>query len=217
MPKFIFRHSLLTILGFLFILSFSVVFILNFRPLYYHDMKTQNLSERYQMPEEEIRANYDTLITYNNLFHREELTFPSMPMSESGKIHFEEVKVIFDAIQLLLLATTISFWPLAIHTLRRKEVSFLKWIPILAGIVVTIILYWAIIDWEGLFITFHQIVFRNDYWLFDPYTDPIINFLPDIFFFHCLVGIILCMVLLLGGCLVGYQILKKKYNGGTYL
>lgn len=211
MNRTIFKHLSLTILGFFFILSFSVVLILNFRPLYYHDMKSMNLSETYHISEEEIKANYDTLIDYNSLFYWDELSFPTLPMSESGKIHFEEVKVIFDGLQILLIVSTILFWPLALYTIhKKKEYCFLKWIPLFAGILVSIILIWALIDWEGLFVTFHHLMFRNDYWLFDPYTDPIINLLPDKFFFHCLAGIIGCMLVLLVSCLLGHRILKKR-------
>ena len=31
-------------------------------------------------------------------------------------------------------------------------------------------------NWEWVFITFHKLVFQNDYWLFDPYTDPFFSF-----------------------------------------
>lgn len=211
MNRTIFQHFSLTLLGFLFILSFSVVLILNFRPLYYHDMKSMNLSGVYGVSEEEITANYDTLITYNSLFYQDELSFPTLPMSDSGKIHFEEVKLIFDALQILLIASTVLFWPLALYTiLKKKEYCFLKWIPVFTGILISVILVWALIDWEGLFVTFHHLMFRNDYWLFDPYTDPIILFLPDIFFFHCLAGIIGCILILLTACLISHRILKKR-------
>lgn len=213
-PNF-FRNLSLTVLGFFFILSFSVVLILNFRPLYYHDMKALRLSEIYGVSEEEIKANYDTLITYNSLFYQDELSFPTLSMSESGRIHFAEVKEIFDALQILLILSTVLFWPLAVYTIRKKkEYQFLKWIPLLAFGIVAVILIWALIDWEGLFVTFHHIMFQNDYWLFDPCTDPIINFLPDVFFFHCLARIMGCMAALLLGCLTAYGIFKK--NAGSF-
>ena len=87
-------------LGFLFCLSLSVVLILNFRPLYVYEMKSENLASVSSMTEEEILEEYDALIRYNSLFYRGELTFPSLPMSEEGRIHFEEVKGIFDGIQI---------------------------------------------------------------------------------------------------------------------
>ena len=101
-------------LGFLFCLSLSVVLILNFRPLYVYEMKSENLASVSSMTEEEILEEYDALIRYNSLFYRGELTFPSLPMSEEGRIHFEEVKEIFDGIQILLILSALTFLPLAV-------------------------------------------------------------------------------------------------------
>ena len=42
--------------------------------------------------EKDIRSNYDALIDYNSLFNHQPLKFPTCAMSESGRIHFEEVK-----------------------------------------------------------------------------------------------------------------------------
>lgn len=38
---------------------------------------------------------------------------------------------------------------------------------------------------ESIFITFHQIFFRDATWLFDPATDPVINILPERYFMLC--------------------------------
>ena len=61
-------------------------------------------------------------------------------------------------------------------------------------------------NWEWVFITFHKLVFQNDYWLFDPYTDPVITILPDEFFMHCAA---LIMLLVLVGSLAFFAAWKK--------
>ena len=109
-------------LGFLFCLSLSVVLILNFRPLYVYEMKSENLASVSSMTEAEILEEYDALIRYNSLFYRGELTFPSLPMSEEGRIHFEEVKRIFDGIQILLILSALTFLPLAVFRIRKKQI-----------------------------------------------------------------------------------------------
>jgi integral membrane protein (TIGR01906 family) len=38
-------------------------------------------------------------------------------------------------------------------------------------------------------------MFRNDYWIFDEATDPVIMILPDAFFLHCAVMIILLILI----------------------
>ena len=60
--------------------------------------KRQNLhiTELSGREEKDIRSNYDALIDYNSLFNHQPLKFPTCAMSESGRIHFEEVKKILD-------------------------------------------------------------------------------------------------------------------------
>lgn len=57
-------------------------------------------------------------------------------------------------------------------------------VPSICGILVAV-------NWERAFVLFHEIAFSNDYWLFDPVTDPVILILPDTFFLHCAVMILL--------------------------
>ena len=210
MKSSIFPNLITGLLGFLFCLSLSIVLILNFRPLYVQEIKKQNLSSVYSMPEEEILEQYDALIRYNSLFYQGKLVFPSLPMSEEGRIHFEEVKKIFNGIQLLLIFTAVTFFPLAFFRIRQKSFGFLKVIPSVSALAALLAALGALLDWDALFTAFHKLFFRNDYWLFDPDTDPIINFLPDSYFLHCLAGILGLLVFfsLVSGFL--YHHLKKK-------
>lgn len=197
-------------LGFLFCLSISVVLILNFRPLYVYEMKSENLASVSSMTEEEILEEYDALIRYNSLFYRGELTFPSLPMSEKGRLHFEEVKRIFDGIQILLILSALTFLPLAVFRIWKKQFGFLRVIPGISAIVALLAFLVTFLDWDALFTAFHQLIFRNNYWLFDPATDPVIDLLPDSYFLHCLIGIVGLLVffsLLFG---LAYHFLKKK-------
>lgn len=52
----------------------------------------------------------------------------------------------------------------------------------IAGIVLVILMA---VDFDGFFVIFHKILFRNNDWLFDPSLDPIIDVLPDEFFAQC--------------------------------
>ncbi len=144
-------------LGFLFCLSLSVVLILNFRPLYVYEMKSENLASVSSMTEEEILEEYDALIRYNSLFYRGELTFPSLPMSEEGRIHFEEVKGIFDGIQILLILSALTFLPLAVFRIWKKQFGFLRVIPGISAIVALLAFLVTFLDWDALFTAFHQL------------------------------------------------------------
>lgn len=89
----------------LLIISFSVTLTLNFRPLYYADIQNLHITELSGREEKDIRSNYDALIDYNSLFNHQPLKFPTCAMSESGRIHFEEVKKIFDFFGWLFVGT----------------------------------------------------------------------------------------------------------------
>ena len=97
---------LLALIGCLFILSASVVLVLNIRVIYYHDIDTLHLTKEVDLTKEQIRENYDALIDYNLFWKGEDtLQFPDFPMSKHGRIHFAEVRRIFVALQYLMIGS----------------------------------------------------------------------------------------------------------------
>ena len=205
-------NLLLAVIFMLFFISFSVVLVLNFRPLYYHDIKALAIEEASGLPEKEIRENYDALISYNSMFCREELTFPTLAMSGSGKIHFEEVKNIFVFVQVLCIFTFLAGAAGAFFRLRQKNAAFLKLSGILTPAVPAVLGILIAANWENFFVTFHHIFFRNDYWIFDPATDPVITILPDAFFLHCAVGILLLVIIFCAAALFAYRLLTRHWT-----
>ena len=184
----------------LFLISLGVVFILYFRPLYYLDIGILHLDQACGLDASTVRRNYDSLCNYLFFWNRGELFLPDFVMSEHGRIHFADCKKIFDVVQILCLATGILTLAGALrkkHTARCLRIAGILtiMIPVVLGLL-------AVFQWDNLFTAFHTILFSNDYWLFDPRTDPVILILPDSFFFQCAVGIL--AVVLAGGifCLV---------------
>ena len=51
-----------------------------------------------------------------------------------------------------------------------------------AGVLFAGIAVWALVDFDGLFITFHRVAFTNEGWLLDPRTDLLIRLMPVHFF-----------------------------------
>lgn len=193
----------------LFIISAAVVIILYFRPLYYLDISILHLDKASGLEPSAVRRNYDAVCDYLFFWNRGELILPDLAMSEHGRIHFADCKRIFDVVQILCLASGILTLAGALrrkHTARCLRIAgFLTiTIPIVLGLL-------AFFSWDSLFVTFHTILFRNDYWLFDPRTDPIILILPDGFFFQCAVGI---FVIVLAGGILCLLRAHKKASGG---
>ena len=203
-------NLLLALVAMCFLLSFSVVFTLNFRPLYYFDIDHLDIPAMAAMDEGEIRANYDELIRYNSIFTREPLEFPTLAMSDNGRIHFEEVKNIFVAVQVLL---GLSFFSLAIggyKKLKQQKIQFLKIAAVISVAIPFLIGALIALNWQSFFIIFHEIFFDNDYWIFDAFTDPVITILPDTFFMHCAIMILSLVLLGSGIFYFAYRLLKNK-------
>lgn len=182
----------------------AVVLTLACKPLYYFDMGYLEISESSGYPEDEIIENYDELISYNLSPFKDKLTFPTFPMSEEAEIHFKEVKKIFQ----FFLGGCVFGGPLAAGLVlwkrKRRETGYLKGagivtlaLPVLLGVYVGL-------NWEEAFVLFHEIMFRNDYWLFDAATDPVITILPDTFFFHCAAMILVLIAAGAAVCFTGY-------------
>lgn len=197
----------------LFIISLAVVFVLFFKPLFYLDIKLFHLEKETGLSADQIRRNYSVLISYFAFWNRGQLFLPDFSMSESGRIHFEDCKKIFDLVQYLCIGS--GLFLAVLHMMKRKNKTdnemdpsgqrrlfssgmlltsgfLLTGIPVLIGLA-------ALTDWEKLFVSFHKLFFSNDYWLFDPATDPVILILPDGFFFQCLAVI---LVLVIGSGLI---------------
>ena len=190
------RKDILTSISFLvFIFSFAIVFTLFFKPLYYFDINHLDLVEKTGYTLKQIKDNYQILINYQSIFYQGELVFKDFIMSTNGRIHFIEVKRIFEIIQIICLISTITTSILITYQLKHHEYRFFKLTSKLTIIIPLIVLLLVLIDFEHIFILFHKICFNNDYWIFNTYTDPIINILPEAFFMHAVILIIFVIML----------------------
>lgn len=192
-----------------FIISLAVVITVFFKPLYYFDIQYLKISENTGLSPDVIRHNYDVLIQYQSLFYQGALNLPDFAMSSSGRIHFEEVKRIFEAIQIVCLITGMISLVMMVLRFRQKEYHFLQLTSLFSVGIPLVIGFLAAIDFNKAFVIFHQIVFRNDYWIFDEVTDPVITILPEAFFMHCFMMII-GIVLVISGILYLIYLRQRK-------
>lgn len=204
------RATVSGLIWFLCLVSVSVVLTLNFRPLYYAEMKLLDISTKSGYSDEIIKENYDVLIDYNNIWYDGNLEFPDFPMSEEARIHFEEVKNVFaifeyGAVVLLPLSLIIFVF----SKRRQKCIAAASAAAYSIGTLLAAAIL-IIQNWELVFVTFHKLVFKNDYWIFDPVTDPVILILPDAFFMHCAVLIIFFILLGSAVFVVTWRKLKRR-------
>lgn len=191
-------------------LAAAVTFTLHFRPLYVRDIRAYDLPAATGLTEETILEQYDVLINYNSIGGAETLVFPDLPSSEVGLIHFAETKTIFLAFQLwAIFGSALSV--LGIVLLRRQRPRrFLKYAGLVSLLFPAVVGAGVALIWDRVFVWFHQLFFRNDYWIFSWETDPIILLLPEVYFMHCAVLII--ALFLLGGalCLILYGLSRRS-------
>lgn len=196
----------------LLFLSIGVVFTINFRPLYYLDVKVLDIPANSGYPKDEILANYNALIDYLSPFFKGSLSFPSLESSPSGLKHFEEVKDIINFFYGLSIVSLIFFILIIIYKSKKRDISYLAVSSLTAIVLPLITGLFLAIDFDTTFVIFHKIFFNNDYWLFDPITDPIINILPSTFFLHCALMII--AYILLGSIILYIVYLRLKNRTG---
>lgn len=186
------------VLFLIFFISLGLAIAIYVRPLYYIGMDRISAETGYSV--DIIKENYDALIDYCSPFFTGELDFPSLPESATGISHFVEVKVIFNLFFVLLFLTPVFLAGLIYLQHKQNSTSWMLASPVIMCGLPLLIGVACAIDFNRIFVLFHEIVFQNDDWLFSPYEDPIILFLPERFFLQCafiIVGTVLVGCLLL--------------------
>lgn len=191
----------------IFIISLAVVITVFFKQLYYFDIDYLDIPSMSGVSKDIIKQNYDILIQYQSLFYRGVLHLPDFIMSTTGRIHFEEVKRIFDMIQIICIITGVISFVMIYQNIKEKEYRYLKLTSFFSIAIPSILGFLASLDFDKAFVIFHKIFFRNDYWIFDSVSDPVITILPEAFFMHCFMMIIALVIMMSVIC---YMIYRKK-------
>ncbi|EQE57054.1 TIGR01906 family membrane protein [Clostridioides difficile] len=184
-------------------------FTVGFKQLYYFDIDYLNISELSGLSKDDIKLNYDYLIDYNLNKNVSEFKLPTLKSSPQGKIHFEEVRNIFQNInklaKLLLVVSLVGI----ILSVKNKNIKILKTTSITLIIMPLLLTVPILLNFEKSFIIFHKLLFRNDYWIFNPDLDPVINILPEEFFFHSGMMILILILLVSIVLFVMYKLYKS--------
>ncbi len=138
------------------------------------------LVNNYDLTAAQMQANYDRVVHYSLFPWVSELRLDTLPMSDSGRQHFADAKDLFQVfVQAGLICLVIAL-VLGIWLWRRHRSSA---IPLM-------------INFDRSFVVFHELFFDNDLWIFDPRTDPIINYLPESLFMRNAFAILVLMIVL---------------------
>jgi|GEM_PF-134692 len=140
--------------------------------------------------------------------------------NQKEKDHMIDVQVLFvNTILVRNISLGLMFFSgMILYLLNRKDtvgvlVSGIKQASLILGVVFAFLVTFAVLDFDSFWIYFHKVLFSNDLWLLNPYTDNLILMVPLPFFFS-LVSLILYRVILGLGLLytIVYGLENEGYN-----
>lgn len=202
--KVIFGFSILWIIA----LSVTLTIFLAI-PLFFGEIFWYQLTDLVQMTAGKIGHNFLILMNYLINPLETKLSMPDFPSSASGLHHFAEVKNLF----MLVFFLTIILIPFIIRFIKENlslvfhnGLRVVMLFPLAIGVIA-----W-LIGFDQFFVAFHEVLFRDNSWLFDPATDPIISVLPEQFFMHSfLIFLLIYELIFFVIYRRGTLFLKKKY------
>lgn len=179
------RDRFFFLCGLLWIVAFSVfATILLSIPLFSLNIGWENLTGISGFSHEVLMENYYVLMGYLLNPFESVLNMPDFPSSASALEHFSQVKWLFIFVVFLVLALfyfIIKFIREHLYIVFRQGIITAMIVPLV------IIVFTAIIGFDSFFVFFHETLFPDDTWLFNPATDPIITVLTANFFMLCFV------------------------------
>jgi integral membrane protein (TIGR01906 family) len=166
------------------IISISTLITLNATWIYRIIIEKYNLILKTGLTKAQLVKNYKILTNYLQNPFIKKLKFEDFIMSTNGEIHFYEVKNIF--LILMIISITFFLGVLLYFILHNSgnvnKINFLDILNYSSNILVLFFISLIsafFIDFSQVFVIFHKIFFRNDYWIFDPQLDPVIIALPE--------------------------------------
>lgn len=176
-------------------------------PLFHLEIGWNQLDAVKGLSAGQLQQNYNHLMNYLLNPFLTHLNFPDFRSSGSGLEHFSEVKSMFllvIGLFFLLLPSLVLFLREHLPLLFHRALAVVLIIPLFFGITA------VLLGFNDFFILFHELLFRNQDWVFNPATDPIINALPENFFAHCFIAFGLLYYLIFGWLFWLGRLLKNE-------
>lgn len=167
----------------LFSLSMAITLTIWISPFIYSMIISWfNLEATAGLTHDDLMLNYQVIINYLMNPSIEHLQMPFFSMSEGGRVHFEEVKVLF-FINFVIDGSLLIAVIYCIHNIRKNSYQLYMQSCFYFHLAFPLILlFFIIVSFDQVFILFHRFLFNNELWLFNPLTDPVITVLPQNFF-----------------------------------
>lgn len=198
----------------------SALVIINSTWIYKLVVKKYNLESITGISEQELMNEYKGLINYLQNPFIDKLQFDNFVMSTYGEIHFYEVKRIFIVLIIIAIIFIMLLVYFIINKYKNSSLNIKKLLKSFNSSANLLIIFFIgivtlyLVDFSWAFTMFHKIFFRNDYWIFDPRTDPVINALPEELFMICGGGILSLLVIMIIVVKIAYY--RSKNNIKLY-
>ena len=201
-------------------ITFSIGLPIYFRPFYYAHVPSiqEEFKEELDVTLERdyITDAYDEVLDFLTK-NGKEFGTGDLPYSEEGKGHFEDCKVLFDlnkyafmiSMAIVVILTLLNrFGVIKLLKPRGFSLTFIAGVGTLSLFLILALL--VSIDFDSAFTVFHKIFFPGkDNWMFNPYNDPIILFMPQRFFMNC--AILICSsIFIISGAHIAFNLVKRK-------
>jgi len=96
--------------------------------------------------------------------------------NEKEKLHLEDVKTLYNNLNFMFYLSLILTILFLIYFIYSKDIKIIYSSFLISGIILIFIMFFfLIIDFNHIFEKFHTIVFNNNYWLLNPDKDNLIN------------------------------------------
>ena len=214
-----FFNTLVYALSFiLLVVTFSIAIPILWRDFYFFHIDLLNITEAAGCSKSDLIMSFNELM--DSLVFYKPFSEGVFDYSISGMNHFLDCRILFT---LDLVALPISFIIFLVYIIliklnfikvyRIKGMSILFYASFVPIVVLGALAIFALIDVNSAYAFFHAVLFPGkDNWVFNPYTDPIINALPEQFFLDCGILIFGVMFLILFAVII-FNIVRKVKHG----
>ena len=212
----------------LFLITGSVAWAFNSPSLYNDGFEKYSISRISGITDSDLRqvgadlrgyinSSEEPLHVRTRIFGKEQDLFNDREVA-----HMKDVKRLVWGVYILALASAVYLAVMAVAGFATQRVRFVE--PLAkgalwgGGLTLTLLAVFgmlALVDFESLFIKFHQLSFANDFWQLDPRTDYLVRIFPDSFWVDATIWVAVraitgAVVLTVAGS--GYLV-YRRYSG----
>ncbi|MFA6254605.1 MAG: DUF1461 domain-containing protein [Patescibacteria group bacterium] len=116
------------------------------------------------------------------------------------QLHLADVRNIIFYIKLITLVLAVLFIAASLWLYFKSGIigliKALLWSNIVSLIIFLVLIVLFTLNFNWLFLVFHQVMFRNDFWQLDPNTEMLINLFPPQFFVAMISRIFLVTIII---------------------